>query len=235
MRKKSQKSVVGKASSNSLESFLEKLSKVPQKKNPNPGRIIFGIDATASRQPLWDKASHIQSEMFDSALSLGGLKMKIAYYQGFKKFNSFPWIDNSDKLIKLMENVNCLGGLTQINRFLEYSLEESNKSNINAIIFIGDCVEENYDLILNTTGKISLKGIPIFIFQEGSDPNVKFVFSEIARITNGIYSVFDSSSSKTLKNLLKAIAIFAAGGKDGLRKKIDVAPIEIKLLLQKMK
>ena len=30
------------------------------------GRLIFGLDATFSRQPTWDQASQVQAEMFQA-------------------------------------------------------------------------------------------------------------------------------------------------------------------------
>ncbi len=217
-----------------LDLFIKKLSSVPKTYNNPSGKILFGLDATASRQPMWDRASHIQAEMFEASLSLGGLEMQVAYYQGFSNFTAFPWCSDSKKIINYMDSVQCLGGLTQINKFLVHALYELKKTKINAIVFIGDCMEENPDIILNNVGKIGLKGVPMFIFQEGNNPEANFVFGEMARITNGFHTIFNSSSSSTLKNLLKAIAIFVAGGKEGLRKNIKIAPNEIKLLLTKL-
>ena len=235
MIKKNKKFIKKSGINRDLDLFIKKLSSLPKKYNTTNGKILFGLDATASRQPMWDRAAHIQADMFEAALSLGGIEMQVAYYQGFGNFKAFPWSSDSKEIIDYMYSVQCLGGLTQINKFLEHAISELKKTKINAIVFIGDCMEENADIIINKAGKIGLKGVPIFIFQEGSHPDASFVFSEIARITNGFHSIFDSSSSSILKNLLKAVAIFAAGGKEGLKKNIRIAPKEIKLLLNKVK
>ncbi|PPR76695.1 MAG: hypothetical protein CFH01_01877 [Alphaproteobacteria bacterium MarineAlpha2_Bin1] len=233
---KNNKNFLGTNRSNkNLDLFIKKLSSVPKKYIDPAGKILFGLDATASRQPMWDRATHIQAEMFEATLSLGSLEMQVAYYQGFGNFTAFPWSNDSKQIINYMHTVQCLGGLTQINKFLAHTLNELKKTKINAIVFIGDCMEENPDIILNNAGKIGLKGVPMFIFQEGSNPDASFVFGEMARITNGFHSIFDSSSSSKLKNLLKAIAIFATGGKEGLKKNIEIAPKEIKLLLSKVR
>ena len=53
-----------------VDAFLEKIQKLPvSKSNTEHGRLIFGIDATASREPLWDQACHIQGEMFQETAS----------------------------------------------------------------------------------------------------------------------------------------------------------------------
>jgi hypothetical protein len=43
------------------------------------GRLIFAMDATASRQPTWDLASELQAEMFRAA---SGLEIKLVYFRG---------------------------------------------------------------------------------------------------------------------------------------------------------
>jgi hypothetical protein len=39
------------------------------------GRLIFGIDATASRQPARDTACQLQAKMFREATAVGGLEL----------------------------------------------------------------------------------------------------------------------------------------------------------------
>ena len=38
------------------------------------GRLIFALDATASREPTWDHACALQGEMFEATAALGGLQ-----------------------------------------------------------------------------------------------------------------------------------------------------------------
>src|SRR5262245_47694805 len=40
------------------------------------GRLIFAMDATASRQPTWDLAGELQAEMFRAA---SGLEVKLVF------------------------------------------------------------------------------------------------------------------------------------------------------------
>ena len=46
--------------------FLEKLKQAPARATTGRGRLIFALDATASREPTWDRACHIQGEMFEA-------------------------------------------------------------------------------------------------------------------------------------------------------------------------
>src|SRR6266481_9086369 len=89
--------------SGAVDAFLKKLSAIPSVRPVGPrGRLIFALDATASRQPTWDQACHIQAEMFAAVGAMGGLDVQLAYYRGFREFEAFPWLDNSAELTRRM-------------------------------------------------------------------------------------------------------------------------------------
>ena len=47
-----------------VEAFLKKVALTARPvKTAGRGRLIFAMDATASREPTWDRACHIQAEM----------------------------------------------------------------------------------------------------------------------------------------------------------------------------
>ena len=47
--------------------FLDKLKRAPvAHTGGGRGRLIFALDATASREPTWDRACRIQGEMFEA-------------------------------------------------------------------------------------------------------------------------------------------------------------------------
>jgi len=51
------------------------------------------------------------------------------------------------------------------------------------------------------------------MFHEGGDPIAAFAFKQVAKLTNGAYCQFDSNSAQVLKDLLSAVAVYAAGGR----------------------
>ena len=65
-------------------------------------------------------------------------------------------------------------------------------------------------------GELGLLGVPTFMFHEGADPIAQFGFKQIARLTNGAYCRFDANSAHVLKDLLSAVAVYAAGGRPAL-------------------
>jgi hypothetical protein len=73
-------------------------------------------------------------------------------------------------------------------------------------------MEENIDLLAQQAGQLGLLNVPLFMFQEGGDPVTRAAFKELSRLSGGAYSQFDSASANQLKDLLRAVAVYAAGG-----------------------
>jgi len=206
-----------KSSPDDVQAFLEKVARVPSSKAPGKrGRLIFGMDATASRQPMWDRAAQIQGEMFRETAALGGLDLQLAYYRGFGEFKASNWLGDGDKLLKLMGTVFCLAGETQIGKLLKHAIRETAKEKVNALVFIGDCVEEDVDKLGALAGELGILGLPVFMFQEGDDAVASFAFQQIAKLTGGACCRFDGTSAHVLRDLLSAVAVFAAGGRPAL-------------------
>ncbi len=205
------------SSDRDVQDFLSKVSNTPINKSLNQkGRVIFAMDATASRQPSWDRACNLQSEMFAETAAKGSLKIQLAYYRGFGEFSASAWTSASAELLALMTVVSCRAGETQIKKVLRHTLKETEKRSVDALIFIGDCVEEDIDELGAVAGELGLRGVSAFIFQEGEDQMAEFAFRQIAKLTNGAYCRLDSNSPKTLRELLRAVASYAVGGKIAL-------------------
>lgn len=184
------------------------------------GRLLFALDATASRERTWDRACQIQGEMFAETGALGGLDVQMACYRGsgpgFGEFRVTPWVSDSPSLIAEMTAVTCLAGKTQIARVLRHALEESRASRVNAVVFVGDCMEENVDELGTLAGELRLRGVPVFVFQEGYDAGAEQAFRHIARLSRGAWCRFDAASAGQLRDLLSAVAVYAAGGRKAL-------------------
>jgi hypothetical protein len=206
-----------KSSTSAVSEFLQAAARTPVKtRGTEPGRLIFALDATASREPTWDTACQIQAQMFSETSSLGGLQIQLCYYHGFQRFRSAPWCNDTNKLQAQMAQVRCLGGQTQIARVLQHALTSTNKTPIQALIFIGDALEEPADPICDLAGQLGLTNVPLFIFQEGQNPAVTRVFEYMARVSGGACVPFDHHSASQLRDLLAAVAVYAAGGRQAL-------------------
>jgi hypothetical protein len=194
-------------------------------------RLLFAVDATASRQPTWDSASQIQREMFLATHKSASLAIQLCYYRGFHEFFASPWITSSNELAAQMSGVQCEGGHTQIARLLRHALKENQQLPIRALVFIGDAIEESPDTLCELAGQCGLLKLPLFMFQEGPDAAVRHTFQQMAKLSNGAFARFDLHSADTLAKLLGAVAHYASGGKAALENnKSDIA----KMLLQQL-
>lgn len=206
-----------KSSRTDVDAFLKKLSTTATTNAPGTrGRLLFAMDATASRQPTWDRAAQLQGEMFNETAALGGLEIQMAFYRGFGEFQASSWTDNQKALLRLMTSVTCLAGETQITKVLRQAINETKKKKVNALVFVGDSVEEDVDQLGAVAGELGLLGVPAFMFHEGDNPVAQFAFQQIAKLTNGACCQFDASSAQVLKDLLSAVAVYAAGGRKAL-------------------
>lgn len=196
-----------------IDEFLDKLKQVPAARpEDGRGRLVFALDATASREPTWDRACQIQGEMFEATGGLAGLEIQLVFYRGFAECKASRWMTNAVELHRAMRSVFCVGGETQIERVLTHTIRETQKRRVNALVFVGDAMEEKVDRLCRHAGELGLLGVPVFLFHEGRDPVAAAAFKQIAKLSHGAYLSFDQSSAHRLKELLGAVAVYAAGG-----------------------
>lgn len=182
------------------------------------GRLVFALDATMSRQPTWDMALTLQADMFREAASLGSLEIRLVYYRGFNECRATRWISDSHDLARLMGRISCRGGATQIAKVLADARREAVASGVRAVVFVGDAMEESVDDLCSKAGELGMLKVPVFMFQEGHDPAAERAFREIARLSGGAWCRFDPSAASQLRQLLRAAAAYAAGGREALKR-----------------
>jgi hypothetical protein len=205
--------LTAKSRSADVDGFLRDLNRAPAVRPAGGrGRLIFALDATASREPTWDRACRIQGEMFEATAGLGGLDVRLVFYRGFAECKASRWMQNAAELHKAMSSVSCIGGETQIERVLEHAIGETKKQRVHALVFVGDAMEESADRLCQLAGELGLLGTPVFIFHEGGDATAGATFRQIAKLSRGAYMSFDLASADKLKELLAAVAVYAAGG-----------------------
>ncbi len=207
-----------KSSKAAIDAFVERVRSTPAiKAGGERGRLIFAMDATASREPSWDRACQIQGEMFSETAALGGLDIQLCYYRGFGEFEASAWLSSAEALLQRMTSVTCRGGYTQIEKVLRQAISETRAKKVQALVFVGDCMEEDVDKLCHLAGQLGVLGVPAFLFHEGAEPGAQRAFKEIARLTRGAYCPFDASSAAQLRDLLSAVAVYAAGGQAALQ------------------
>ena len=219
-----------------VEAFIKEVARTPPPKAAGQrARLLFALDATASREPTWDRACQVQGQMFLETAALGGLDVQLVYYRGFAECRASRWVAEPTELVRLMTGVMCRAGQTKIGRVLQHAIKETSKKRVSALIFVGDCFEEDVDEVGQLAGQLGVLGVRAFIFQEGSNPVAERAFRQIAQLTGGAHCRFESRSPQQLRDLLGAVAAYAAGGRQALLDLSQRGSGEVRALLGQIK
>ena len=226
--------VARRGGADDIASFVEAARRTLVPGQSARGRLIFALDATMSRQPTWDLAQALQAKMFQTAAGLGGLEVQLVYYRGFGECCASKFVSGGQGLAELISRIEVRGGQTQIRKVLAHARNEAKRAKVGALVFVGDAMEESPDELAGLAGELALQGVKAFMFQEGHDPSARRTFSDIARLTGGAYSAFDSGAAARLEALLRAAAAYAAGGHAALARAAEADPAA-RLLLSQMR
>ncbi len=213
-----QPSEAATSSSGDVAAFLARMKTLAPAATTHCGRLIFAMDATMSRQPTWDMALGLQAEMFKAVKAIGGLDVQLVYFRGAGECRASRWVRDPDQLARLMTTVSCQGGFTQIGKVLAHARAETAKVRVSALVYVGNSMEEQVDVLCGKAAELALLGVPVFLFQEGDDRSASVAFAEIARLTKGAHCRFDAGSAEQLRALLTAVAVYAAGGRKALER-----------------
>ena len=170
-------------------------------------RMIFAMDATASREPTWEMAGKLHREM---GAVLGNLTLQLVFFGG-DHCQASKWVAGGQRLAELMAKVRCATGHTQIGRVLQHILAESREHAIRALVYVGDGCEEDGEALFALAELLKRQHIPIFLFHEGYDSVAEPIFRRLVKITDGIYASFDAGSAEQLRKLLTGAAEYVAG------------------------
>lgn len=206
--------VEGRSSGDDIARFLAETR--AKARRTAGGRLIFALDATASRQPTWDRAARLQAAMFDEAGRVGGLEVQLVYYRGQGECRASRWFTDGAALTRVMDQIDCRAGSTAIGRVLTHAASEARERPVAALAFVGDACEEDPGGLFDLAARLAMTGVACFLFQEGQDRGARRVFEEIARLTHGAHVPFDEGSADRLGALLRAVAAYAAGGREAL-------------------
>src|SRR5499433_3836685 len=146
---------------NEVDAFLADLKK--RTGSSTRGRLIFALDATASREATWDTACKLQAEMFREAATVGSLDMQLVYYRGLDECRASHWLSDSAQLAKTMSQIMCRAGETQLEKVLIYAAKETKLLKVSGLAFVGDALEESPDIVLGAASALGRLGVPAFM------------------------------------------------------------------------
>ena len=219
-----------------IDAFLKKVRGLSVAQEPGRrGRLIFALDATMSRQPTWDSACRLQADMFNETASVGGLDVQLVYFRGLDECRASRFVSDPRALAGLMEKIDCRSGHTQIAKVLAHARRETEKTKVQALVYVGDAMEESIDELCAKAGELGLLGVPAFMFQEGGDPAAENAYREIARLSRGAYCRFNRGAAHELGELLRAVAAYASGGLNALSRLAADKNSQAVLLLEQLR
>jgi hypothetical protein len=153
-----------------VDAFLETARQVPAPQVSTRGRLIFALDATMSRQPMWDLAQGLQAQMFKVAADLGGLDVQLVYYRGFSECRASSFVSGGQGLAALMSKIDVRGGTTQIVKVLRHAESEARRAKVGALVFIGDAFEEAAEAAYSAAGALALAASKPSCFRKAKIP-----------------------------------------------------------------
>lgn len=215
---------------NKPASDLSKLRKAVER--PGRNRLVFSIDATASRERAWQVATEITSSMFESVPK--EIEVSLAYHGGGYVKEVTPFSSSATVFLDKLKMIRCDAGGTALNGIMD---KVAHLPGVAACVYVGDCYEEDESEALALAKQLRLKGIKMFIFHDKSSEGLGYntdyaghVFAQIVDICGGAVLDFNDQAPKQAESFLSGIALYAVGGRKLLEQKRDQLPGAAKLL-----
>ena len=197
------------------KSMLDQYLKTHQQVGTGNGRLLFALDATASRQATWNTACRLQADMFRRAGA--GLSVSLCYFRGADEFKATGWVTTGESLVRPMMKLEVQTGFTQIRRVLYHALRQHAEKPIAAVTYVGDACEENVDELAGLASELGALRLPVFMFLEGEpggENEIEKVFRLIAQRSGGAFFWFGIDSPQAVAHFadtLNAVAKLAVG------------------------
>jgi hypothetical protein len=202
----------------------------PPVENGTPARprLVFAVDATASREPAW-KAARQVTDALVRALP-GELDVALAVHGGSRVHTFTAFTDDPHTLRDRAAGVSCEAGSTRLLPILSVALS---RPAVRVVIYIGDVFEESLVQGRRIADAMGGQGTKLIVLHDTADPSARRdaeVFWDLAKRTGGCVLPFDASSSSRLRDLLSAVAVYAVGGEKLLRERRHDLPGAVALL-----
>ena len=200
----------------------ERLPPVQTDSTPRRPRLVFGFDATASREPAWATARHVTDALV-RALP-GALDVALAVHGGSRMHTFTEFTANPAALRDRAAAISCRAGFTQMLPILARAL---GSPGVRVVTYIGDVFEESAGRGRKLADEMGRRGIRLFVLHDVVDWNARRdaeIFLDLARRTGGCVLPFDANAPDRLRELLEAVAVYAVGGKALLEEKRGTLP-----------
>jgi hypothetical protein len=193
-------------------------------------RLVFAVDATASREPAWAAAKQVTDALV-KALP-GELDVALAVHGGSRVHTFTAFTDDANTLRDRAAGVTCQAGLTRLLPILATVVK---RPAVRVVVYIGDVFEESMHQGRRLADAMGTHGTKLIVLHDTSDPAARRdaeVFWDLVKRTGGCVLPFDASAPDLLRELLSAVAVYAVGGEKLLRERRHELPGAVALLEQ---
>ncbi len=197
-----------------------KKDQLTQRLTPGVPRLLFTLDATASREGAWNVARKITQSMFEQLP--GELEVSLGWHGGGYLQEITPFSANSRGFLDKLNAVTCHAGQTALNELLQEAVQIPR---VKAMVYIGDAYEEYEEDAYALAEQLKIKGVKLFMFHDRSSArygydvdSARVVFGKLVDICGGCLLDFNEDAPQSSKDLLNAIAVYAVGGVKALEK-----------------
>jgi hypothetical protein len=171
-------------------------------------RLVFGVDATASREPSWASAQRITDRMFGAIP--GALDVALAVHGAGRVHTFTAFSADVAQFRAQAAAVRCQAGNTQLCALMQRTLDAGG---VRVLSYIGDAFEEVSAEALALADRFRLRGIKAVILADDAGEEALAVFQEIARRTGGAVLDFRAGELDLMGEVLEAVAALAIGGR----------------------
>ena len=205
--------------------MLTRVENLPSAKadaSPVRPRLVFGFDATASREPAWATARQVTDALV-SALP-GALDVALAVHGGSRLHTFTAFTDRPGVLRDRAAAIRCRAGVTRLLPILSRGL---GSPGVRVVTYIGDVFEESLGHGRKLADEMGRRGIRLIVLHDVADWNARRdaeVFLDLARRTGGCVLPFDADAPDRLREMLAAVAVYAVGGLALLERKRETMP-----------
>ena len=199
-----------------------------QSGDPSRPRLVFAVDATASREPAWVAARQVTDALV-KALP-GELDVALAVHGGSRVHTFTAFTNDAATLRDRAAGVMCQAGLTRLLPILATSLKQPS---VRVIVYIGDVFEESVPEGRRLADALGARGTKLIVLHDTADRGARRdaeVFWDLAKRTGGCVLPFNSSAPGKLRDILSAVAVYAVGGEKLLRERRNALPGAVALL-----
>jgi hypothetical protein len=211
-----------------LSSALGQAEPPAETGTPARPRLVFAVDATASREPAWATARQVTDALV-KALP-GELDVALAVHGGSRVHTFTAFTDDPAKLRDRAAGVVCEAGLTRLLPILETALK---RPAVRVVVYIGDVFEESLHHGRRLADAMGKRDTKLIVLHDTADPTARRdaeVFWDLAKRTGGCVLPFDANAPGRLRDLLSAVAVYAVGGEKLLQERRHELPGALALL-----